>query len=422
MAKGSGTRSGLLWEVERLLNEVENLPQVLLMENVPQVHSKKNIDDFNKWIEFLKSKGYSCHYKDLNAKDYGVAQSRNRCFMVSILGNGTYHFPKETGLWRNMRSYLEPHVDERFYLSNEKARNLIDKLILDGKLTLPEDESIETWAADNLGSSNEDREPLANKSEVAQTLLSRDYKELSNYSSNVAIEAKRLGNVYGEDFGTSYAGNVWDAEGLCPTIMTAQGGGRQPHVVESTIVAMRGRNPENPSDRHAGIDLEQRLEPRLDGCTNTLTSVQKDNMILETVKMSECIGGFGEKKSNSGTQWYQQDRVYSMGDVALAEPSQLPGGSYNYLEIKKANVVAIDEQNMNLRADTFGTLTTDGSSPKHNNRVMEYVKVRQATKDGFIECMLPGIADLNYPSSNTRRGRVIEGGAGKRNTDNGEYP
>ena len=43
MVKGSGTRSGLLWEVERLLNEVDNLPQVLLMENVPQVHGKKKI-------------------------------------------------------------------------------------------------------------------------------------------------------------------------------------------------------------------------------------------------------------------------------------------------------------------------------------------------------------------------------------------
>ena len=61
--KGSGTRSGLLWEVERLLNEVEELPQVLLMENVPQVIGKKNIEHFNEWREFLESKGYKfCRY------------------------------------------------------------------------------------------------------------------------------------------------------------------------------------------------------------------------------------------------------------------------------------------------------------------------------------------------------------------------
>lgn len=75
MSKGSGTRSGLLWEVERLLNEVETLPQVLLMENVPQVHGENNISDFEDWIKFLESKGYSNYMQDLNAKDYGIPQS-----------------------------------------------------------------------------------------------------------------------------------------------------------------------------------------------------------------------------------------------------------------------------------------------------------------------------------------------------------
>ena len=88
MTKGSGTRSGLLWEVERLLDELNgNLPQVLLLENVPQVHGKKNLDDFNKWIKKLEQLGYSNYWKDLNAKDYGIPQNRNRCFMISILGN-----------------------------------------------------------------------------------------------------------------------------------------------------------------------------------------------------------------------------------------------------------------------------------------------------------------------------------------------
>ena len=75
MSKGSKTRSGLLWEVERILNELPNeqLPEVLLMENVPQVHSKKNKADFDAWLSFLSSKGYSNFWKDLNAKDYGIS-------------------------------------------------------------------------------------------------------------------------------------------------------------------------------------------------------------------------------------------------------------------------------------------------------------------------------------------------------------
>ena len=116
-------------------------------------------------------------------------------------------------------------------------------------------------------------------------------------------------------------------------------------------VAMRGRNPTNPSDRTPGIELEQTLEVNGNGTSNCLTSVQKDNLVLE-------------------------------------------------------NVIAIDEQNMNVRKETFGTLTTDGSSPKHNNRVM----IRQATKDGSIECEIGGCFDASYPNSKTRRGRVQDKG------------
>lgn len=134
MSKGSGTRSGLLWEVERILNECSELPQVLLMENVPAVHSKKNMPDFQKWIDFLANKGYSNYWKDLNAKDYGVAQNRNRCFMVSFLGDWNYKFPNPITLERKLKDYLEDDVSEGFYILTEKAKKLIEKLIENGTL------------------------------------------------------------------------------------------------------------------------------------------------------------------------------------------------------------------------------------------------------------------------------------------------
>lgn len=132
MTKGSGTRSGLLWEVERLLNEVENLPQVLLMENVPQVHGKKNIDDFQDWIDFLESKGYTNFWQDLNAKNYGVAQNRNRTFMVSILGKAKFEFPKPIELKYVMKDYLEDEVEEKYYVNSPKALELIERLKAEG--------------------------------------------------------------------------------------------------------------------------------------------------------------------------------------------------------------------------------------------------------------------------------------------------
>lgn len=89
------------------------------------------------------------------------------------------------------------------------------------------------------------------------------------------------------------------------------------------IAASRGRNPDNPSDRTAGIPLKQRLEINKNGTTNTLTSVQKDNYVVEQVvdnlkirKLTpkECwrLMGFDDedfkkaKKVNSNTQLYKQ--------------------------------------------------------------------------------------------------------------------
>lgn len=134
MEKGSGTRSGLLWEVERLLNECDELPQILLMENVTMVHGEGNLEDFQKWMAFLESKGYKNHWKDLNAKDYGIAQNRNRCFMISLLEDIPYHFPEPIPLTKKMKDYLEEEVDEKFYVNSERAKQLIQKLAENGEL------------------------------------------------------------------------------------------------------------------------------------------------------------------------------------------------------------------------------------------------------------------------------------------------
>lgn len=139
MKRGSGTRSGLLWEVERILREcaeLRALPDILLMENVPQVHGKKNLADFKEWLSVLEELGYWNIWKDLNAKDYGVAQNRNRCFCVSVLGGkeGDYAFPKAVPLAKCMADYLDEAVDEKYYINNERADALIDKLLASGQL------------------------------------------------------------------------------------------------------------------------------------------------------------------------------------------------------------------------------------------------------------------------------------------------
>ena len=122
----TSTRSGMLWEVERILKECENKPQILLMENVPQVHGKKNIEDFNKWINSLEEMGYKNYWQDLIATDYGIPQTRKRTFMVSILGDEKFEFPKPIPLELKLKDLLEENVDEKYYLSDKMINCFIN--------------------------------------------------------------------------------------------------------------------------------------------------------------------------------------------------------------------------------------------------------------------------------------------------------
>lgn len=121
--KDGGTRSGLLWEVERILSEIERerepLPQVLVMENVPEVIGTANIADFKKWGHRLEQMGYTNYVEVLNAKDYGIPQNRRRCFMVSLLGGYAYDFPMKMKRRHVPKDMLERHVDKKYYLSDK---------------------------------------------------------------------------------------------------------------------------------------------------------------------------------------------------------------------------------------------------------------------------------------------------------------
>jgi DNA (cytosine-5)-methyltransferase 1 len=224
MSKGSGTRSGLLWEVERILTEIRDgngeLPQILFMENVPQVHGKKNINDFEKWLGFLESLGYTNYWQDLNAKNYGVAQNRNRCFMFSFLGNYSYDFPQPIPLKKKLKGYLEDNVDEKYYINNEKADKLIKQLIDNGtlpqhnldrqtdRLALTEQsishskEKLQTVSRQDMTQESaicgqmetvllkDQGATLDKQIDIATTLRARDYKGFDNYGSNGVIEWK----------------------------------------------------------------------------------------------------------------------------------------------------------------------------------------------------------------------------------------
>lgn len=127
MARDSGTRSGLLWQVERILLECKEtgiMPRALLMENVPEVCGENNRESFADWCSQLTKLGYHNTMAILNAKDYGIPQNRRRCFMMSIYGDYAYIMPDPMKLEYKLKDLLEKDVDEKYYLSNKQIEEI----------------------------------------------------------------------------------------------------------------------------------------------------------------------------------------------------------------------------------------------------------------------------------------------------------
>lgn len=115
---GEGTRSGLLYECEKVIESKK--PKYLLLENVKNLVGKKFKGDFDKWLEYLEGLGYTNYWKVLNAKDYGIPQNRERVFVVSILDDTQgFEFKEKIELNKKIKDILENEVEEKYYLSNK---------------------------------------------------------------------------------------------------------------------------------------------------------------------------------------------------------------------------------------------------------------------------------------------------------------
>lgn len=495
-----GTRSGLLFEVERLLNvasENGTLPRYLLLENVKNLVSKKFKADFDRWLSFLSALGYSNYWQILNAKDYGIPQNRERVFCVSIRGEHTpFVFPEKQELKLRLRDMIDAVVDEKYYLKESTIRSIINSTF------------------------NSRRDSIKTGDQVANTLLARDWK---------GPQCVQVGEVVGEKWDKMHdiSRRVYEPDGISPTVHCQQGGntelkiaenfvlgglqahqtprtdgispalteamgkggGQTPVIIDTNqaaaerffkqaietvlenecgvgdtvdafnkkvnhsgvcptittrpegfktailpivegnkenavivagqfqpvdsdykskgekrdehfecrsdeisnavltgdrkncicIAAMRGRNPNNPSDRTSGASTEQRLEVNDKGLCNTLTSVQKDNLVLEQKKGSK------EYVARRYREFIEQHGYIPKNFVA-----------YNKMEVD----------------DIAPTLTGQCSCPSGSSAVLmmeEPVQVKVATKQGYEEAERGDFVNITYPGSKTKRGRVGKG-------------
>ena len=229
--KDSGTRSSLLWECERIIKAKK--PKYLLMENVKALTFKKNIAGFNNWLKILENIGYKNHRKVLNAKDYGVPQNRERVFCVSILGNKEYKFPEKQILKTRLKDVLEDKVDEKYYLSNDRVKQLVG--------------IVRNWGV----------------------------KSKTVFDSSINAKEKEVANC----ITTRQRG-----------ISSRKGGGLQPCVSIDlpAIAASRGRKKDE--------EYVQQLEFNKNGTSNTLTTVEKDNYLVIDEKETSLTIKNGTKK------------------------------------------------------------------------------------------------------------------------------
>ena len=345
---GVGTRSGLLWEVERLLLIAKQdglLPKYLLLENVKNLIGKKFKADFDKWLAFLISLGYQNVYKVLNSRDYGIPQNRERVFCVSVLNGGAeYKFPDKFPLRLRLKDMLDGCVDEKFYLTERALRGIRNS-------------NFNQTAA------------RIQDGDYCDTLCSRDYKD---------PKCVEVGTLFGGKWDKHYkmGRRVYDPDGLSPVVHTCCGGNTHLKVISGQfrpkdrdynrhgterdeqfetrkddvsnailtgemkncvqIVALRGRNPDNPSDRTAGAPTVQRLEPSYKGLCNTLTSVQKDNLVLEASVLTSKRTEYGKAIRKA----YESDEVAESRRNMTALELRSDGASNIVTTVTKENYLA----------------------------------------------------------------------------------
>ena len=307
---GSGTRSGSLWECQKVITAKK--PKYLLLENVKNLIGKRHKENFDIWLSWLSEQGYTNYWQVLNAKDFGVPQNRERVFVVSILGeHKEFSFPSKQELQLRLKDMLEDEVDEKFYLSDEKVEQLLANT--KGKIDLNKQVIGTCHPRNDLSFATRDR--VYSQEKVAPTLTSTMYKD----APKVATSPNRLGGMFDTETSSRQAGAVWDKDAISPTLDTMQGGWRQPSILIKNATK-QGYLEANEGD---GIDLTYpnsqtrrgRVQKEMSQTLQTGTSVGTlDGYRIRKLTPLECwrLMGISDEdfykaqEVNSNSQLYKQ--------------------------------------------------------------------------------------------------------------------
>lgn len=352
---GEKTRSGMYYEGIRILREKK--PALSIIENVKNLTGKRFKNEFEMVLSDLDDAGYNTYYQVLNAKNYGVPQNRERVFIISIrkdLDNGKFKFPEPFDNGLRLKDLLEDEVDEKFYISDEKVERFITNAKENKYCNKKANFTPELWKSCYAIRSQEF--VRTGFTDDCSTLTARDYKDPrcvvvhKNEETNIVKQVGNISDCKG-NWDNPQVGRVYDTSGCSPTLNTCSGGGHEPKVITGLV-------------KNQGEQFAKETD-----CANTL--------------LARDYKGFGNQEMNYVTE----NNVKEIGYIKKTEDGK---------KHQSNTVYDSDHIGRSLCA-------CDYKSPM-------MVNIKQATKQGYIECEVGGVADLSYPDSKTRRGRVQDNG------------
>ena len=222
------TRSSLLVEYLRVIRA--NKPNFDMYENVKNIVGKQFKDTFKMFTDELDEYGYNVYWEVLNAKNYGIPQNRERVYLIFIkkeLDNGKFTYPEPFDNGMRLKDILEENVDEKFYISEDKVQRFLTNL---------NNEDALLYDACQVKREGKSRE----YNDFCPILTARDYKDPRLVNDNVVKQIGTISKCEG-NWKNPQVGRIYSTDGCSPTLNTCGGGSHEPKIVQLGNVNPSGK-------------------------------------------------------------------------------------------------------------------------------------------------------------------------------------
>lgn len=297
------TRSSLLVEYLRVIRA--NKPNFGMYENVKNIVGKQFKDTFKMFTDELDEYGYNVYWKVLNAKDYGIPQNRERVYLIFIkkeLDNGKFTYPEPFDNGMRLKDILEENVDEKFYISEDKVQRFLTNL---------NNEDALLYDACQVKREGKSRE----YNDFCPTLTARDYKDPRLVNDNVVKQIGTISKCEG-NWKNPQVGRIYSTDGCSPTLNTCGGGSHEPKIVQLGNVNPSGK------DMNGNVFDENGLAPTIttnkgEGNKNNTGIVDGIRIRKLTTKEYFRLMGFSDENFEAAEKMVSNSQLYKQAGNSI---------------------------------------------------------------------------------------------------------